>query len=68
MSGQARNYAYVALQSDVLGKNKYIPQHIFSDLNLDGSGNVTFNLFAVISPTLLSYKSFLDRTDDSSNQ
>ncbi|MEK7582118.1 MAG: hypothetical protein AAB488_02215 [Patescibacteria group bacterium] len=64
MSGQARNYAYVALQSDVLGKNKYFLQHIFSDLNLDGSGNVTFNLSTVVSPTLLSYKSFLERADD----
>ena len=68
MGGQARNYSYVALQSDILGNNKYVSQHIFSDLNLDGSGNVTFNLSAVINPSLLSYKSFLDRSDDPSNQ
>ena len=67
MSGQARNYAFVAVQSEVLGSNKYIAQHIFSDLNLDGSGNVTFNLATIINPSLVSYKSFLDRVGEPLN-
>lgn len=61
LSGETRGYAYVAGQSDLLGKSKYITQHIFSNLNLDNSGNVTFDLFAVVDPSLVSYASFINR-------
>ena len=66
IGGQSRGYTYVVLQSDVLGKNKYIVNHVFSNLNLDNVGNVTFTLSAVIDPILVSYDSFINRGGDSS--
>lgn len=61
MSGQARSYAYVAVQSDVFGKSKYFTDHIFSNLNLDSQGNVTFDFFASINPSLVYYKDVIAR-------
>lgn len=61
MGGQARSYAYVAVQSDVIGKSKYVAEHLFSNLNLDSLGNVTFELFARLNPSLVSYKDVIAR-------
>ena len=63
MSGEARSYSFVALQSDEFGKSKYLKNVIFSNLNLDQLGNVTFDFSAVIDPELVSYKSVVDRGD-----
>ena len=68
ISGQSRGYNFVVLQSDVLSKNKYIPSHVFSNLNLDSVGNVTFSLSAVLDPILVSYESFVNRGDSSSGR
>ncbi|MEK7662085.1 MAG: hypothetical protein AAB355_01110 [Patescibacteria group bacterium] len=66
IGGQSRGYTYVVVQSDVLSKNKYISNHIFSNLNLDNLGNVIFALSAVLDPILISYDSFVNRGGDSS--
>lgn len=63
LDGQARSYAFVAVQSDTLGKNKYLKEYVFSNLNLDNVGNVTFNLSATLDSSLLSYKSDLERAE-----
>ena len=63
LDGEARSYAHVAVQSDVLGKNKYLKEHVFSNLNLDNFGNVTFNLSATLDQTLILYKDALLRAE-----
>ncbi len=56
ISGEARDYSSIALQSDVFGDNKYIKNPIFSNLGLDSFGNITFNLTAGVDPSLVLYK------------
>lgn len=55
MSGVASSFSSVALQSDIFGKNKFIKEPIFSNLNLDNKGNVVFDFSAFIDPRLLLY-------------
>lgn len=56
MKGRALNFSSVALQSDIFGKNKFVQEPIFSDLNLDKKGDVIFNFSAFIDPRLISYE------------
>lgn len=56
LSGIARNYASVALQSVLFGENRFIENPIFSNLRLNNQGNVTFNFTAEINKRLLLYK------------
>jgi hypothetical protein len=60
LSGVAQDYASVARQSEIFSDatytHGYIQSPIFSDLNIDQSGNVVFSLTALISPDLISYK------------
>ncbi len=56
MRGQARGYAAVALQSDILNKSTYLKNQIFEGLDLDEKGNVVFTFSATVEPTLLSYR------------
>lgn len=55
LSGNALSFQSVALQSDAFGNSEFIKEAIFSDLNLDHSGNIIFNFSAVLDPSLLSY-------------
>lgn len=62
MSGQAVGYRSVALQSDLFeireeGKNFIDP--IFSNLKLDNSGNVLFDLEFSVDPSFVNYKQLL---------
>ncbi len=61
MSGEAKNYSSIALQSDVLGKSPYVKNPIFSNLSLDSKGNVNFDLTADIDPSLVSYSAAIER-------
>lgn len=56
MKGTASNFGSVALQSDIFGKNKFIHEPIFSNLNLDNRGNVIFDFSAFIDSRLISYE------------
>jgi hypothetical protein len=56
LSGEAKNFSSVALQSDIFGKEKYIKSPAFSDLNPDSSGNIVFKFNASIDPALTSYQ------------
>lgn len=55
LTGLARSYNSVALQSDLFAKSPYIKNPIFSDLTLDRSGNVTFAVTFNIDPALVLY-------------
>ncbi len=57
--GQAVNYDSIAFQSDVISQKRFIKNPVFSDLNLDQSGNVGFNFNATVDPQLLFYKNNL---------
>ncbi len=56
LSGIARNYSSVALQSDLFNKSPYIQNPVFSNLNLDKTGNVTFDVNITLDPSLILYK------------
>jgi hypothetical protein len=55
MKGEARSFSSIALQSDIFGKNKFIKEPIFSELNLNKQGNAVFDFTAFIDDNLLSY-------------
>ncbi|MCR4310979.1 MAG: hypothetical protein NUV54_00185 [Candidatus Taylorbacteria bacterium] len=59
LSGQAKNYSAIALQSDIFGKEKFVKSPVFSGLNPDKNGNIVFKFDASLDPTFLSYKESL---------
>src|ERR1035437_1470039 len=59
MSGQAIGYRSVALQSDLFAQNKNIIDPVFSNLTLDSSGNVVFDLEFSVDPSFVNYKQTL---------
>jgi hypothetical protein len=66
LRGVAKSYSTVALQSEEFGKqNQYIKSPIFSDLNPDQTGNVTFTLTAFLDKNLISYQKNLGQATDS---
>ncbi|MEI7513529.1 MAG: hypothetical protein WCJ74_02830 [bacterium] len=68
LNGIAKSYGTVALQSEEFGKqNQYIKSPIFSNLNPDQNGNVTFTLTALLDKNLISYQKNLGQTIDSAN-
>jgi len=60
MQGQARSYQDVALQSDAFNRSGIFLNPVFSDLDLDSKGNVTFTFRAELDPATVSYKRRLD--------
>lgn len=56
LSGQAKNFSSVALQSDIFGREKTIKNPVFSDLNTDQSGNVSFKFNATLDRSFISYR------------
>jgi hypothetical protein len=59
MSGIAIGYRSVALQSDLFAENKNFINPIFSNLTLDDSGNVLFDLDFSVDPSFVNYKQML---------
>jgi hypothetical protein len=59
ISGQAVGYRSVALQSDLFAKNKSLIDPIFSNLTLDNSGHVLFDLEFLVDPSFVNYKQML---------
>ena len=55
MSGEASSYEAVALQSDAFATGNLFKQFIFSDLNLDASGNIVFQFSGTVDPAALQY-------------
>lgn len=56
MEGLARNYAAIVLQSDRFGENPFIINPIFSNLDVNDIGDVTFSFEASLDKDLISYK------------
>ena len=63
MSGVADGYRSIALQSDLFNKNNFFINSVFSNLALDGQGNVVFDLEFLVDPSLVNYKNVLDTKD-----
>jgi hypothetical protein len=61
MSGKATGYDAIALQSDALVTNRYIKDPVFSNLNLDDKGKVTFDLTFYVDPTFINFEETLAR-------
>lgn len=59
MSGLAVGYRSVALQADLFSKNKFFLDPVFSNLSLDNSGNVVFDLEFSVEPTFVDYKKMI---------
>lgn len=56
MHGQAQSYQDVALQSDAFNRSGIFKNPVFSDLDLDSKGNVTFTFRATLDPAIVSYQ------------
>lgn len=64
LAGVAKNYGSVALQADILNGNKrFIKSAVFSGLNLDDKGNVTFTVQIELDPDLTNYKKAIAREE-----
>lgn len=59
MSGQAIGYRSIALQSDLFTKNENLIDPVFSNLTLDNSGNVLFDLEFSVNPAFVNYQQIL---------
>jgi hypothetical protein len=55
MKGLAQSYTSVALQSDILNEQKNLKETIISDMSLESTGNVAFNVSTKLNAELLSY-------------
>lgn len=55
MSGSAKSFNAVALESDALGKSTLLKDPIFSNLNIDQTGSVIFNFTAEVDTTRINY-------------
>lgn len=55
MDGIAKSFNAVALQSDSFGKSTLLSDPIFSNLNLDDTGNVVFNFTATVEIARINY-------------
>lgn len=59
MSGLATGYRSVALQADLFAQDKNLINPVFSNLTLDNSGNVLFDLDFSVDPSFVNYKQTL---------
>lgn len=55
MAGEARSFNALALQSDAFGQSEFFTEPIFTDLNLDETGNVVFTFNAVVDLSELRF-------------
>lgn len=56
MTGQAKSFNAVALQSDVFGGETSFKDPVFSNFSLNDDGDVVFNFQTTIDPKLLLYR------------
>ncbi len=62
LSGQARSFSDVALQSDEFGRQRVLKDLFFDDINTDQGGNVIFSVRASLDPSFLLYRNASPRT------
>jgi len=68
LTGKARGYSSLALQSDVFGEDINIVNPIFSSLGLDSEGSVLFNFTSPINTNLLRWKNNVQNPSNSSTR
>lgn len=56
MTGEAKSFNAVALQSDVFGTERSFRDPVFANFNLNDSGDVIFNFTATVNPDLILYR------------
>lgn len=61
ITGEAKSYASLALQADILNKSEFFKEPVFKDLHLDERGNVAFTFEASVNPKMLSYKKEIEK-------
>ncbi|MEX2013973.1 MAG: hypothetical protein WD896_01305 [Parcubacteria group bacterium] len=61
MKGEARGYTALALQADIFNRSQHFKDSIFSDLNLNQRGDVSFSFKAIVDPALVSYQREVER-------
>lgn len=60
LTGVAKSYATIALQSDSFTQNTLIKNPVFSNLTIDDkTSNVNFKLVFTVNPAALSYEAFI---------
>jgi hypothetical protein len=62
MSGIAIDYRSIALESDLFSQDKNFINPIFSNLTIDSSGNISFDLEFSVAPSFVNYKQTLAGT------
>jgi hypothetical protein len=68
MTGITSSYTFLALQSDLFGKNKNFIDPVFSNLTLNEAGNVVFDLDFSVDPSFVDYKTVVLTNNDTTNQ
>lgn len=69
LSGVARSYAAIALQSDAFSESTLIKNPVFSNLTLeDKTKAINFKLAFTVDAVALSYQTFIDSTTKQQNQ
>ncbi len=66
LSGVAADYASVALQSDLFAKDKFFIDPVFSNLSLDNSGKVNFDLQFSVDSGTVNYEKIIDGASSAS--
>ncbi len=61
LAGVAQSFGSVALQSDVFGENRHIRDTIFSEVNVNTVGSVSFNVSFTLEPGYFTYEADLAR-------
>jgi hypothetical protein len=62
MSGVAIDYRSIALQSDLFSQDKNFINPVFSNLSINTSGNITFDLSFSVVPSFVNYKQTISST------
>lgn len=69
LTGTAKNYATIALQSDAFSNNSLIKNPVFSNLTVDDkSRTINFKLTFSVDLADLSYQTFIDSLNKKNNQ
>jgi polyisoprenoid-binding protein YceI len=69
LTGSAKNYATIALQSDAFSSNSLIKNPVFSNLTVDDkTRTVSFKLSFSVNIADLSYQTFIDSMIKKQNQ
>ncbi len=55
MSGEARGYSALALQSEIFNASPYLKDVVFADLSLNSQGMVNFSFKAKLDPSIISF-------------